>query len=505
MGAVMLLAMACGPASVGADPPPAAPRFASSGNADFDAWRDDFVRRAVAAGRDPAVLGRLLSHIAPDPDIIRLDQQQPEFVSPVWDYVNNRVTSQRIAAGKALKASIQPTLDAIQQRFGVDSDIVLGIWGLESNFGAATLSYDAPTALATLAFEGRRRSQFEGYLMALSQMVERGLATPDELKSSWAGAMGQPQFMPDIYLQLAVDWDGDGRRDIWTDKADIAASIAHYLQDRGWQPGQPIFDEVTLPPGFDYSLADGSTRSIGDWTGRGLKRIDGTTWPTSLATMQSQLFLPAGAQGPALLLHPNFAVIRRYNASDRYALVVALLARAFEDRGGLVHGWPTDLGALNRDQTLDLQTLLNGMGYNAGTADGLFGSATRRAVAQFQGDQHLPADGFPTLALLDQVRTRAGLSVASPASSPPPASASSAADLSSHGAAEEAGPHALDGAGIRALQRQLRRLGYNVGRADGSMGAATRRAIRAFQRAHHLDVTGRATSDVLAAARRAHH
>jgi peptidoglycan hydrolase-like protein with peptidoglycan-binding domain len=207
--------------------------------------------------------------------------------------------------------------------------------------------------------------------------------------------------------------------------------------------------------------------------------------------MQSQLFLPAGAQGPALLLHPNFAVIRRYNNSDRYALVVALLARGFEDRGGLVAGWPTQLGSLNRDQVLELQTLLNGLNYNAGPADGLFGSATRRAVAQFQGDQHQPADGFPTTALLNQVRTRAGVSV----DSTPSSSSSSSSD--------ESAPRALDVAGIRALQRHLTRLGYHPGTADGSIGPATRRAIRAFQRRHSMDETGRATADVLAAARRA--
>jgi membrane-bound lytic murein transglycosylase B len=492
VGLVMSLAIACGQSAVRAQPTPQPPVFQSSGNADFDAWRDAFARRAVEAGHAPSIIGRLLTGVTPDQDIIDLDQKQPEFVSPVWDYVNNRVTASRVNAGKALKVSMASTLDAIEQRYGVDTDIVLGIWGLESNFGSATLAYDAPTALSTLAFEGRRRAQFEGYLMSLAEMVERGLATPDQLKSSWAGAMGQPQFMPDVYLQLAVDWDGDGRRDIWTDNADVAASISHYLQDRGWRRGEPVFDEVTLPDNFDYSLADGATRSIGDWEGRGLKRIDGTTWPDALVGMQSQLFLPAGAQGPALLLHPNFAVIRRYNNSDRYALVVALLARGFEDRGGLVHGWPTQLGALNRDQTLELQTLLNGLGYNAGAPDGLFGSATRHAVAQFQGDQHVPADGFPTTDLLNQVRARAGVSTDPAPSSP------------SNSSASDSAPHALDVAGIRALQRRLNQLGYHAGTADGSIGPATRRAIRAFQRRHHMDETGRATTDVLAAARAAH-
>ncbi len=325
----LALALVCGLSVVRAQAPAPPPVFESSGIAGFDAWRDDFVRRAISAGRDPAVLRRLLSGLAPDPRIVELDQRQPEFVAPVWDYVTNRVSETRIAGGRALKAELGATLAAIEARNGVDADIVLGIWGLESNYGAAELNYEAAAALATLAYEGRRRAQFETYLLALCQMVERGLAEPAQLRSSWAGALGQPQFMPDVYLSTAVDWDQDGHRDIWGNRGDVAASIAHYLHDRGWQAGAPVFDEVRLPEGFDYALADGSTRSVADWDGRGIKRYDGAAWRLEERNLQSQLFLPAGAQGPALLLHPNFAVIRRYNASDRYALVVALLARAY--------------------------------------------------------------------------------------------------------------------------------------------------------------------------------
>ena len=478
--AAATLAIACGPGLVRAQVE--APSFATSGNADFDGWRNDFARRAVAQGRDPAVLRQLLSGVSPDDSIITLDQQQPEFVSPVWDYVTNRVTDRRIAAGQQMKATLGATLTRISERYGVDGDIVLGIWGLESNFGQAALNYTAPEALATLAFEGRRRAQFENYLLSLCQMVERGLADPSELRSSWAGAMGQPQFMPDIYLSLAVDWDGDGKRDIWTNNADVAASISNYLQNRGWHGGEPVFDEVRLPSGFDFSLADGSTRSVSDWEAIGVHRIDATPWSASDRLLQSQLFLPAGATGPALLLHPNFGVIRRYNNSDRYALVVALLARAFEGRGGLVAAWPTHVGSLNRDETLELQTLLNSLGYNSGTPDGLFGSGTRRAVRAFQADQHLSADGFPTTDLLDRVRARAGVSV---------------------DRAQASTPHALDARGVRELQRLLKRMGYRIGRADGQIGTATRGAIRSFQRRRHMDVTGRATSDVLEAARAA--
>ncbi len=478
--AVVSLAIACGPSGVRAQALPDPPTFETSGNAAFDQWRDDFARRAVARGRDSRVLARLLSGVSPDERVIELDQRQPEFVSPVWDYVNNRVTDRRINDGRALKVEVSSTLEAVEGRYGVPSGIFLGIWGLESNYGGAPLSYDAASALATLAYEGRRRSQFEGYLMALTEMVERGLADQNQLRSSWAGALGQPQFMPDVYLTTAVDWDQDGHRDIWTNRGDVAASIGNYLQDRGWRRGEPVFDEVTLPNGFDYSLADGTTRSVSDWSARGVRRVDGSSWGDA-AGLQSQLFLPAGADGPALLLHPNFGVIRRYNNSDRYALVVALLARAFDGRSySLVRDWPRAAGSLNREQTLELQALLNGLGFDSGTPDGLFGSATRRAVRGFQAEQGLAADGFPTEALLQRVRARAGITPEPPRE-----------------------PRGLGRSGVRELQRLLNRLGYSAGRADGEIGTRTRGAIRAFERARGMEVRGRATDVVLEAARAA--
>ncbi len=481
LAAAVSLAIACGPSSVGAQPAPQPPSFQSSGNPAFDEWRDDFARRAVLQGRDPAVLGRLLSGLTPDDRVIELDQRQPEFVSPVWDYVGNRVTTRRINDGLVLKDAIRPTLDAVEQRYGVPTGIILGIWGLESNYGEADLNWDAQAALATLAYEGRRRQQFEGYLLALTEMVERGLADQQQLRSSWAGALGQPQFMPDVYLTTAVDWDGDGHRDIWTNRGDVAASIGNYLQDRGWRRGEPVFDEVSLPDGFDYALADGTRRSIADWNERGVRRIDGAAWPGEVWGLQSQLFLPAGASGPALMLHPNFSVIRRYNNSDRYALVVALLARAFDGGSGtLVRDWPRAAGSLNREQILELQTLLNGLGFNSGTPDGLFGSATRAAVRAFQAERGLAADGFPTAALLDQVRVRAGIV-------PEPARV----------------PRGLGRSGVRELQRLLNRLGFSAGRADGVIGSRTRDAIRAFERAQGMEVRGRATDVVLERARAA--
>ena len=478
LAAAVSLAIACGP-STGIAQTPQPPTFQTSGNRAFDEWRDEFARRAVQRGRDPAVIGRLLAGVVPDDRVIELDQRQPEFVSPVWDYVTNRVTERRINDGRALKTEIQSTLTAVEQRYGVPQGIILGIWGLESNYGGADLNWDVQTALATLAYEGRRREQFEGYLMAAAEMVERGLADQSQLRSSWAGALGQPQFMPDVYLTTAVDWDGDGHRDIWTNRGDVAASIGNYLPDRGWRRDEPVFEEVTLPSNFDYALADGTMRPIADWSQRGVRRIDGVAWDQT--NLSAQLFLPAGANGPALMLYHNFGVIRRYNNSDRYALVVALLARAFDGRSGLVSDWPRAAGSLNREQIVELQTLLNGLGYDSGNPDGLFGSGTRRAVRNYQAAQNLPADGFPTAALLTRVRQSAGISQPEPARV----------------------PHGLQRAGIRELQRLLNRMGYSAGRADGVIGARTRDAIRAFERAQGMEVRGRATDVVLERAREA--
>lgn len=478
LAAAVSLAIACGP-STGIAQTPQPPTFQTSGNRAFDEWREEFARRAVQRGRDPAVIGRLLAGVVPDDRVIELDQRQPEFVSPVWDYVTNRVTERRINDGRALKTEIQSTLTAVEQRYGVPQGIILGIWGLESNYGGADLNWDVQTALATLAYEGRRREQFEGYLMAAAEMVERGLADQSQLRSSWAGALGQPQFMPDVYLTTAVDWDGDGHRDIWTNRGDVAASIGNYLQDRGWRRDEPVFEEVTLPSNFDYALADGTMRPIADWSQRGVRRIDGVAWDQT--NLSAQLFLPAGANGPALMLYHNFGVIRRYNNSDRYALVVALLARAFDGRSGLVSDWPRAAGSLNREQIVELQTLLNGLGYDSGNPDGLFGSGTRRAVRNYQAAQNLPADGFPTAALLTRVRQSAGISQPEPARV----------------------PHGLQRAGIRELQRLLNRMGYSAGRADGVIGARTRDAIRAFERAQGMEVRGRATDVVLERAREA--
>jgi membrane-bound lytic murein transglycosylase B len=451
-----------------------------SGDAEFDAWRVDFAARAIAAGRDPRVVQQLLGDLTPEPRVVQNDRNQAEFVRPVWDYIDRAVSADRIARGRQVRAQDAAVFSAVEARYGVDPDIVAGIWAIETNFGDAPLPHNAAQAIATLAAEGRRRPQFEGYLMALIQMVERGYAGPAEMRSSWAGALGQPQFMPDIYLRDAVDWNGDGKRNIWTDDGDVIASISNYLAVRGWSPGDPVFEEVRLPNGFDYALADGSMRPTTDWQALGVTRRDGSLWTGATAALSAQIFLPAGADGPALALFPNFAVIRSYNPSDRYALAVALLARGFEGREGIQASWPRAQGSLQRGDYIELQTLLAQKGFAVGAIDGMFGSNTRRAVRSYQQAEGLPADGWATRALLDRLRGR-------PAAPTGPT-------LADRQASSPALTRARD---ITTLQTTLNRLGYKIGKPNGKAGPKTRAAISAFERSLGLEPSGRASRFVL--------
>lgn len=466
-----------------ATPAPVVLEFASSGDATFDAWRAGFAQRAVTAGRSPAVVQRMLAGLRPDPRIVNQDQNQAEFVRPVWEYINRAVTPQKISEGAALRAQYATTFAAVERRFGVDADIIAAIWGVETNFGAFPLAYDAPQALATLAADGRRRGQFETYLLALMEMVERGYAGPEQMKSSWAGALGQPQFMPDVYLSTAVDWDGDGKKDIWGNQGDVFASIANYLASRGWKRSEPVYDEVLLPQDFDYALADGTSRPVSQWVGLGVRSASGFDYAAPIQALNAQLYLPAGAKGPALILFPNFGVIRTYNPSDRYAMIVSLLARGFEGGSGLVKPWPVEIGSLQRDELLELQAALNKLGYGAGTPDGMFGNNTRAAVRRFQQAERLPADGYPTPALLTRINGKvAGIDRA--------AAQSSAASLRTE-------------TSIRQLQNALIRLGRMRVAANGQVGPATRAAIESFERSLHLEPTGRATTFILAEAKKA--
>lgn len=446
----------------------APPVFASSGDASFDSWRAEFARRALAQGRPASAVAQVLTGLTPDPRVVRLDQNQPEFVRPVWDYIDRAVTADRIVLGRRLRAENASTFSAVERAFGVDPDVIAGIWAVETNFGRAPLPHYAPQAIATLAAEGRRRERFEAYLLAVIDMVDRGYAGPAELKSSWAGALGQPQFMPDVYLTDAVDFNNDGRRDIWRDQADVFASVANYLVRRGWKPGQPVFDEVRLSPTFDYSTADGRRLPVAAWVATGVFPMTSPSFSASTLPLQAELFLPAGADGPALLLYDNFRAIRAYNPSDRYSLAVALLADGFKSGGGLRTAWPRSQGSLQKPDMLRLQQLLAARGLDPGVQDGVIGLRTRSAVRAYQSEAGLRPDGWPTPALLARMEH----SVATP----------------------------LDATGINRLQAAFVKLGQPIGAPTGTVGPRTRAAILTLEGDLGLPQTGEATSFILATA-----
>ncbi len=279
---------------------------------------------ARRAGISAATLDRALAGLAPNAKVLERDRHQPEFTMTWAQYRALLITDKRIDAGRAAVRDNRVLLSAVQGRFAVGPAVVTGIWGLESSFGAQTGDFHVVDALATLAWDGRRAGFFRPELMAALKILDHGDVTPERMTGSYAGAMGQPQFMPTSFLRYAVDFEGDGRRDIWTNRADVLASIANYLAQSGWRPGETWGQAVTLPAGFDTNATGREARRpLADWARQGVRPVEGR-W-RSTAETSAAVLLPDGAGGEAFVVYPNFAAIRRYNPSDFYALAVGLL------------------------------------------------------------------------------------------------------------------------------------------------------------------------------------
>lgn len=295
------------------------------------------------------------------------------------------------------------TLAGANQRWGVQPEIVLAIWGMETNFGGFMGGENTIYALATLTEGGYRPDYFRNELLTALRIVSDGHVTPRNMVGSWAGAMGHTQFMPSSFMSYAVDYNGDGRKDIWNSVQDALGSTANYLHSFKWRPGETWGYEVHLPGGFDYAKARQLDRAqIGQWQQLGITRSNGKPFPRSSDV--ARLYMPAGASGPTFLLLPNFDVIKRYNNSDSYALAVGHLADRILGGGEFVSGWPANDYALNASQRQELQAQLNRRGFNVGTPDGAIGPKTRAAVIAFQQQAGLPADGFVSGRLLDRLK-----------------------------------------------------------------------------------------------------
>ncbi len=369
----------------------------------FPAWLDAFRRDAAAQGISEATLRRSLDGLQPVQGVIDLDRRQPEFVQSFWRYMK-RVSDNRVAEGQQRLRDNNQILSQVEVKSGVPAPVLMSFWGLETNFGATLGDFRVIPAVATLAWEGRREALFRGELMAALRIVQSGVRTPNDLVGSWAGATGQFQFLPSTYLNNALDYDGDGTPDIWTNLPDAFASAANLLRNNGWQPGEPWGYEVVLPPGFDYGLADGKTqRGLGAWEGLGVRRPGGGR--LAPGGDSGALVLPAGWQGPAFLVFRNYLAIRRWNNSQLYAISVGHLADRIAGFGPLsVKAPPEADQRLTVAEVTEIQTRLNALGYDSGTPDGKVGPMTRGALRAYQKDQGLPADGFPTVGLLRRLQ-----------------------------------------------------------------------------------------------------
>jgi membrane-bound lytic murein transglycosylase B len=389
------------PGAPGPIQPPAA-----SGDMVFDAWAAEFYGRAVKAGIAPALLEREMAGLTPDPRVTSRDSRQPEFSQPISAYIAGAVTEGPIATGMRKRSEI-PSLDAVEQRYGVPREILIGIWSRESAFGAIQGDFDVIRSMASLAAQGRRRDWAEGELIATLKIIGSGEFARGQLRGSWAGAMGQTQFLPSSFLSTAVDGDGDGRRDIWNSPADALASAADLLAKGGWVRGQGWAREVAVPADFDFGLSEGPKEVPAWWADKGVKRADGLPWSPADQAAPAQLLAPAGAAGPIFLLFPNHFVIRKYNNSVAYALAVGLLADRISGQGPLVKAWPTET-PLSLADRMTAQRALAALGFDPGAPDGVVGMGTRAQLRAWQKARGLTADGYLSPAMVEKLKAEAG-------------------------------------------------------------------------------------------------
>lgn len=366
-------------------------------------WLSGFRDRAMGQGISASVFDRAMAGVRYDADVIRRDRNQAEFTKTVWDYLDTAVSDLRVENGRAALSRWRPVLDRIEATYGVEKEIITAIWGLESAYGTFRGSVDVLSALATLAYDGRRAAFFENELLQTLKILQSGDTTAARLKGSWAGAMGHTQFMPSSYQSHAVDFDGDGRRNIWEDDpTDALASTAAYLKHFGWTMGQPWGVEVRLPEGFDYTRANRETLQMPSaWAAEGISPV-GAKFDDSHGT--ASILLPGGAEGAAFMIFSNFAVIEKYNTADAYVIGVGHLADRIAGKPPFAQSWPRRLRALTKDERIELQKRLTAAGFDTVKIDAKMGPLTVNAVRRFQQSQGITPDGYPSLAVLDRLR-----------------------------------------------------------------------------------------------------
>lgn len=371
----------------------------------FDQWLANFKQRALKAGISAKTFDQAFEGVSVDQSVIRSDRKQPEFRRTFFQYLNTAVSATRISQGQNNFRRYQRTLKSVQQKYGIPVEILTAFWGMETNYGGFTGNRPIIQSLATLAYDPRRSDFFSKELIAALKILDKGHVKLTDMKGSWAGAMGQVQFMPSNYLKYAIDGDGNGKINLWTSLPDAFNSAGNFLQTLGWNPAETWGYEVQLPKNFDYALADGKIeKTIAQWKKLGVigKDPTGKTRPHHRA----RLILPSDYRGPAFLVFDNFNVIKRWNNSTNYALAVGYLSQKITQGPDLSKQRPHSDAHLQRSELIQLQTLLNQLGYAAGTADGIAGSKTRSALRAFQKANNLPADGYPSPNMLRVLKSQ---------------------------------------------------------------------------------------------------
>ncbi|WP_293860266.1 lytic murein transglycosylase [uncultured Alsobacter sp.] len=360
------------------------------------------LRSTVGAGISAQTWTSATQSLEPDMKVLDFLNDQPEFKTPIWDYLAALVDEERVADGKAMLRQWSSALATAESRYGVDRHTIVAVWGVESDFGRAIGKRPLVQSLATLSCYGRRQAYFRTELNATLKILDRGDVDPSHLTGSWAGAFGHTQFMPSTFLRLAVDLDGDGRRDVVDSVPDALGSTANYLDKAGWMSGQTWGFEVRLPSGFDASVAGRTKkRPFSSWAGLGVRRVGGGALP---GEGTAGLLLPAGAQGPAFLVTKNFDAIYAYNAAESYALAIAHLSDRLRGAGPFATPWPTNDRGLSRAERREVQALLNRRGYDVGQPDGAIGTKTRQAIADWQARNGVERTGRASGSVLDGLR-----------------------------------------------------------------------------------------------------
>lgn len=363
--------------------------------ADFSTCITTFEEKAQQAGISNKTITNSLAKAKLNTRVLELDRQQPEFTTTFADYFNRRVTDKRVEQGQALLVKHQVLLDRVAQQYGVPAQYLLAFWGLETNYGSYFGNIPVVDSLATLACDPRRSNYFTGELISALRILDEGAIQPNKMIGSWAGAMGHVQFMPSAFLKNAVDYDGDNKRDLWNSTPDAMASAAKFLQSLGWNASERWGREVKLPNNFPFLEAGlKNSKTLSEWSKLGVTQADKT--PLPVTDIKASLLVPSGYQGPAFLVYDNFNVIMRWNRSEFYALAVGHLADRIAGKEKLVQPPPEDAPRLHRNQVITIQEQLSKRGFDVGMPDGILGPGTRRALSEFQHQQGMIADGFPS-------------------------------------------------------------------------------------------------------------